>query len=208
MRVRVAVALVLLCCSVEAAQPRKGTALMENDLRAGKKTRIDAAGGDALDAEMDAVLGRAGAKSQSFSTKELEIIEQRLLGDLKRERPRATPHLIVFVYPGRITPEKLKVLSEVFVDLEILLDPCERSVCRDAVARHIELVGRAVGKAERQTRVYKLVFKTLILRTKVTFRDAEVDEFRVPMTEAVKAAGRSGGGRAWLDNMAHSTAQF
>jgi hypothetical protein len=208
MRARVAVALVLLCCSVEAAQPRKGTALMENDLRAGKKTRIDAAGGDALDAEMDAVLGRAGAKQQSFSTRELETIEQRLLGDLKRERPRATPHLIVFVYPGRITPEKLKVLAEVFVDLEILLDPCERSVCRDAVARHIELVGRAVGKAERQTRMYKLVFKSLIMRTKVHFRDAEVDEFRIPMTEAVKAAGRSGGGRAWLDGMAHSTAQF
>ena len=208
MRGRVAVALVLLCLSAEAAQPRRGTALMENDLRAGKKTRIDGGGGDALDAEMDAVLGRAGAKAQSFSTKELETIEQRLLGDLRRERPRATPHLIVFVYPGRITPEKLKVLSEVFVDVEILLDPCERSVCRDAVARHIELVGRAVGKAERQTRMYKLVFKQLILRTKVHFRDAEVDEFRIPMTEAVKAAGRAGGGRGWLDNMAHSTAQF
>jgi hypothetical protein len=208
MRARAAVALVLLCCSAEAAQPRKGTALLETDLRAGKTTRIDAKGGDALDAEMDAVLGRAGAKSQSFSTKELDAIEQRLLADLRRERPRATPHLIVFVYPGRITPEKLKVLEEVFVDLEILLDPCERVVCRDAVARHIELVGRAVGKAERQTQRYKLVFKSLILRTKVNFRDAEVDEFRIPMTDAVATAGRAGGGRAWLDEMAHSTAQF
>jgi len=201
-------ALVLLSLAAEASQPRKGTALLETDLRAGKTTRIDATGGDALDAEMDAVLGRAGAKQESFSTKELEVIEQRLVADLKRERPRATPHLIVFVYPGRITPEKLKILSEVFVDLEILLDPCERSVCRDAVARHIELVGRAVGRAERQTRMYKLVFKSLILRTKTTFRDEELDEFRVPMTEAVKAAGRAGGGRAWLDTMDTSKEQF
>ncbi|HEY3359989.1 MAG TPA: hypothetical protein VGQ83_42450 [Polyangia bacterium] len=201
--------LALVCVAADASQPRKGTALLEVDLRAGKKTRIDAAqGGDALDAEMDAVLGRAGAKNQSFTTKELELIEEKMVANLRRERPRATPHLIVFVYPGRVSPEKLKLLSEVFVDIEILIDPCERSLCRDAVARHIEMVGQAVQKAEVKTARWTLVYKQLILRTATRFRDTEGDEFRVPISDCIAAGRRAGGGRAWLDSMGHSVAQY
>jgi hypothetical protein len=201
--------LALVCVAADASQPRKGTALLEVDVRANTKTRIDGdQGGDALDAEMDAVLGRAGAKNQSFTTKELETIEEKLIASVRRERPRATPHLIVFVYPGRVSPEKLRTLSEVFVDIEILIDPCERSVCRDAVARHIELVGQAVGRAEVKTARYTLVYKNLIVRTITHFRDGEGEEYRVPITECIGAAKRAGGGRAWLDSMGRSVAQF
>jgi hypothetical protein len=200
--------LCLACVAADAAQPQKGTALYEVDLHAGKKTRIDAKGGSALDAEMDAVLGRAGAKDPSFSTTTLESIEARLEASLKRDRPRATPHFIVFVYPGRVSPEKLRTLQEVNVDIEILIDPCDRSVCRDAVGRHIEFVGQAVGRAEVKTPRYTLVYKNLILRTLTQFRATEGEEYRVPITECIAAGKRAGGGLAWLDRMGTSTAQF
>ena len=191
-----------------AAPPGRGTPLLETDLRAGTKVRIDQTAKDAIDAEMDAVLSRAGARSEHFSTRELEVVEQRLLAELKKERPRATPHIIVFLYPGRITPERLKVLSEIYVDVEILIDPCERAVCRDAVARHIELVGRAVGRPERRSRQYTLIFKTLVIRTKTQYHDAVVEEYRVSMGDAVASAAVPSGGKAWLDRMSKMTEQF
>jgi hypothetical protein len=157
---------------------------------------------------MDAVLGRAGAREQRFTTKELERVEMRIVSDLRRERPRTTPHLIIFVYPGRVSPERLKLLSEVNVDIEILIDPCERAVCRDGVGRHIELVGQAVGRAELKTARYTLIYKNLILRTQTRFRDTESEEYRVPISECIAAAQRRGGGQAWIDNMGRSTAQF
>jgi hypothetical protein len=190
------------------AEPPRGTALLEVNLKTGKTARIDAARGDALDAEMDAVLGRAGAKQQSFTTKDLDLVEQRLLADLKRERPRATPQLLVFVYPGRLSAERLRSLAEVFVDIEILIDPCERSVCREAVGRHIELVGQAVGKPVRQTPRFKLQYKNLVLRTSTQFREAESGEVRVPMDECVAASAKRGNGLAWLDRMSRSVSDY
>lgn len=184
-----------------AAQTQRETPLLEVDLRAGKSTRIDAPSGDAMDAELDAALGKAvGSSSASFSTTTLDRVEKKLEADVRRERPRATPQLIVFLYPGRVSADKLKTLSEVFVDIEIVIDPCDRTVCRDAVARHIELTGRAVGQPVQQTARYKLVFKTLILKTLTDFHGPEVEEWRVPIPEAVAAAGRHGGGAAWLDS--------
>ena len=113
---------------------------MQDDLAKNQRTRIDAPK-DSFDADLDAALGGA----QGFSTKPLEQIEDRIRAELRRDRPRASPRLIVFLYPGRVSAEKLKAMREINVDIELVMDPCDRSVCNEAVAKHIELVGRAVG---------------------------------------------------------------
>src|SRR5262249_7390141 len=173
------------------------TPLLEVDLRAGKSTRIDAPSGDAMDAELDAALGKAvGSSSASFSTTTLDHVEKKLEADVRRERPRATPQLIVFLYPGRVSADNFRSGAGVFVDIEIVIVRCDRTVCRDAVARHIELTGRAVGQPVQQTARYKLVFKTLILKTLTDFHGPEVEEWRVPIPEAGAAAGAPGGGGA------------
>src|SRR5262249_6730236 len=134
------------------------------------------------EADLDAALGSAiGSGERSFSTQVLDGVEQKLLAEEKRERPRATPGLIIFLYPGRVSAEKLRSLSEVFVDIELVIDPCERSVCKEAMAKQIELVGRAVGKPLLATARYKLVWKTLILHAATQFHDADVQEVRVPI---------------------------
>src|SRR5262249_25965181 len=170
------------------------TPLLEVDLRAGKSTRIDAPSGDAMDAELDAALGKAvGSSSASFSTTTLDHVEKKLEADVRRERPRATPQLIVFLYPGRVSADNFRSGAGVFVDIEIVIVRCDRGVGRDAGARHIELTGRAVGQPVQQTARYKLVFKTLILKTLTDFHGPEVEEWRVPIPEAVAAARRHGG---------------
>jgi hypothetical protein len=180
------------------AQGGRETPLLEVDLRAGTKSAIDKR--SAAESELDAALGQAiGAGERSFSTKVLEQIEERLVGELRRERPRATPGLIIFLYPGSVSAEKLRSLAEVAVDIELVIDPCERTVCREAVARHIELVGRAVQNPVVQTPRYKLSWKTLIIQASVPFHDTEHREYRVPIADCVAAAGRRGGGLAWLD---------
>src|SRR5262249_46281409 len=154
-----------------------------------QRTRIDAPR-DALDAQLDAALGGP----QGFSTRELERIEDRIRAELKRDRPRATPRLIVFLYPGRVSAEKVKAMGEVYVDIELTMDPCERNVCRDAVARHIEVVGRSMGQPVLSAPGYKLVFKQLTLKTSTQLHDQEVDVYQVPIAACLAAAARPGGG--------------
>src|SRR5262249_62147252 len=126
-------------------------------------------------------------------TPPLARAEKRPEAGVGRGPPPPPPQLIVFFYPARVSADKPKPLSEVFAAIEIVIDPGDRTVCRDAVARHIELTGRAVGQPVQQTARYKLVFKTLILKTLTDFHGPEVEEWRVPIPEAVAAARRHGG---------------
>jgi hypothetical protein len=173
------------------AQNGTPTPLVQDDLARNKRTTIDQPD------ELDGIAGALGGGG--FSTATLAPIEQKLRAELRAERPRATPRLIVFLYPGRVSAESLRNLAQVFVDIELDIDPCDRSVCRDAVGKHIELVGRAVGRPVYATQNYKLTFKNLTLKTATQMHDSEVSAFQVPIADAVKAASKPGGGLAWLD---------
>ncbi|MDB4965903.1 MAG: hypothetical protein JWN44_1592 [Myxococcales bacterium] len=185
--------------SVAGADTSRETPLLEDDLTKNKRTRIDAPK-DAFDADLDAALGGP----QGFSTKELEKMGDRIKAELRRDRPRASPRIILFLYPGRISAEKLKSLSEVNVDIELIMDPCERSVCKEAVAKHIELVGRAVGTPVVAGAGWKMIFQTLTLKTSSTLHDQEVSVYQVPIKECIAAAQKPGGGLAWLDSQQHA----
>ncbi|MEK6606689.1 MAG: hypothetical protein AABZ30_03420 [Myxococcota bacterium] len=184
----------------------KRTTLVEVDMRSGRASRIDAES-EAGDADLDAALGRA-LGSSGFSTRELERAWSALRDDLRRLRPRATAQLLVFAYPGRVSLERLRTLSEVIVDVELTIDPCDRAVCADSAGAHIEAVGRAVGRAVHETPRYRLSFRTLILRGVVPMHDAELQEWRVPMEDCIAAAARPGGGRAWLDGLRRAADEF
>src|SRR4051812_47051203 len=152
--------IVFMLASVARAETAKETPLLEDDLAKNKRTRIDAPK-DSFDASLDDALGGP----QGFSTKQLEKIEDRLRDELRRDRPRAIPRLIVFLYPGKISAERLKAMTEVNVDVELVMDPCERNVCKEAVAKHIELVGRAIGQPVVSGAGFKMVFQMLTLKT-------------------------------------------
>jgi hypothetical protein len=188
----------LLLVLLWQAAPGRETPLLEVDLRRGSKQAIDQAGSKE-EAELDAALGSAiGAGERSFSTQVLDGVQQKLVAEEKRERPRATPELIIFLYPGRVSAEKLKSMSEVNVDIELVINPCERAVCPEAMAKQIELVGRAVGRPVLSTPRYKVVWKTLILHADTQFHDHETQDVRLPIAEAVTAAGKRGGGASWI----------
>lgn len=182
------------------AQNGQPTPLVQDDLQRNKRTTIDQPD------DLDGIAGAIGGGG--FSTATLQPIEQRLRAELRTERPRATPRLIVFLYPGRVSAENLRNLSQVFVDIELDIDPCDRSVCRDAVGKHIELVGRAVGKPVYANQNFKLTFKNLTLKTATQMHDSEVAAYQIPIAEAVAASGRSGGGMAWLDGAKKAEDQY
>jgi hypothetical protein len=188
-----------LGAGVAWAQPAKETPLLQDDLQSNRRTKIDAPK-DSLDSALDDALGGPAG----FSTRELEKIEDKIRAELKRDRPRATPRLIVFMYPGRISAEKLRSMSEVNVDMELIMDPCERTVCKEAVAKHIELVGRAVGQSVLAQPGYKLLFKLLTLKTSVQMHDAEVEVYQIPIADCILAGKKPGGGVAWLDAQKHA----
>src|SRR3954468_17179243 len=108
----VATFMLLACCVAARADTSRETPLLQDDLSKNQRTRIDAPK-HAFDADLDAALGGP----QGFSTKELEKIEERMKAELRRDRPRATPRIILFMYPGRISAEKLKSLAEINVDI-------------------------------------------------------------------------------------------
>ncbi|MGZ3406408.1 MAG: hypothetical protein ACXVAN_08180, partial [Polyangia bacterium] len=194
----VALGMVLMSAAARGDSARE-TTLLQDDLAKNQRTRIDAPK-DAFDADLDAALGGP----QGFSTKPLEQIEDRIRAELRRDRPRASPRLIVFLYPGRVDAEKLKAMRNINVDIELVMDPCDRSLCREAVAKHIELVGRAVGQPTLSGGSWKLQFQTLTLKTSTTLHDQEVSVYQVPITACIEASRRSGGGMAWLDSQAHA----
>ena len=186
-------------CGVALADTSRETTLLQDDLAKNQRTRIDAPK-DAFDADLDAALGGP----QGFSTKPLEQIEDRIRAELRRDRPRASPRLIVFLYPGRVTADKLKAMRDINVDIELVMDPCDRNVCRDAVAKHIELVGRAIGQPAISGAGWKMTFQTLTLKTSTTLHDEEVQVYQVPIAACLAASKRAGGGIAWLDSQAHA----
>lgn len=192
-RAVVLAAALLAVLGVAPARAEPSTPLLQDDLRAGKRTTIDAPK-DSLDAELDSALGDA----QGFSTKSLAAVEDRLRDELRRERPRASPRLVVFVYPGRVSMERLRAMREIFVDIELTIDPCSRSLCDDALAHHVELVGRAVGQPSLRGPGYTLTYKTLTLKAETDVRGDELITLEVPVADAVAAAQRPGGGRALL----------
>jgi hypothetical protein len=195
----VATLLMVACCVGARADTSRETPLLQDDLSKNQRTRIDAPK-DAFDADLDAALGGP----QGFSTKPLEQIEDRIRAELRRDRPRATPRLIVFLYPGRIDAQKLKAMREINVDVELVMDPCDRNVCKEAVAKHIELVGRAVGQATVSGPGWKLQLQTLTLKTSTTLHDDEVSVYQVPIVACIEAARKPGGGLAWLDSQSHA----
>src|SRR5690242_8481756 len=83
------------------AQADKTTPLLQDDLQHNKRTKID--GQD--DMGLDALVGGGG-----FSTKPLDTVEDRLRAELGRNRPRATPRMVLFLYPGRVDVEKLRAM--------------------------------------------------------------------------------------------------
>jgi len=202
MRVLAAVGLAC-CCVVARADSSRETPLLQDDLARNQRTRIDAPK-DAFDADLDAALGGP----QGFSTRPLEQIEDRIRGELKRDRPRATPRLIVFLYPGRVDAERLKAMRDINVDIELVMDPCDRSVCKEAVAKHIELIGRAVGQPTLSGPSWRLSFQTLTLKTSTTLHDDEVAVYQVPIAACIAASKHAGGGIAWLDSQAHAEEEY
>ncbi len=184
-------------------QALKSTPLVEDDLSTGKRKQIDAPADD-FDASLDAALGGAAG----FSTKELLAVDDRIRAELKRDRPRASPRVVMFLYPGRVTIDKLRAMREIYADLELIMDPCERSVCRDAVGKHLEVVGRAVQGGVAQGNGYKISMRTLTLRTSTTMHDANVEVYSVPIADCIAASKKSGGGVAWLDSRAKQDTDY
>jgi hypothetical protein len=184
------------------------TPLLKVDLKSGDETRID---GDQLDtdAALDAALGEAlGEVASNFSTRQLDAVVRKIVDGLRSLRPRSPATLLVFVAPGRVNLDRLRRLPEVLVDLELIIDPCDRSACTDSVATHIELVGRAVVSPEQQAGGTKLVFRTLAIRAATTFHDKETAVHVVPVEDAVAAAGQRGGGRAWLEDASQQEEKY
>ncbi|HEX6835213.1 MAG TPA: hypothetical protein VF334_01505, partial [Polyangia bacterium] len=190
-------------CGVALADTSRETTLLQDDLAKNQRTRIDAPK-DAFDADLDAALGGP----QGFSTKPLEQIEDRIRAELRRDRPRASPRVILFLYPGRVDAERLKAMRDVNVDIELVMDPCDRSVCREAVAKHIELVGRAVGQPMLSGPSWRVKFQTLTLKTSTTMHDDEVAVYQVPVAACIAASQRAGGGLAWLEAQSHAEEQY
>ncbi|MEO6953779.1 MAG: hypothetical protein ABI321_18400 [Polyangia bacterium] len=187
-------ATVVVCGAPGLARADKPTPLLEDDLRANKRTTIDAPT-DADDAALDTVLGGP----RGFSTQALGAAEDRLRAELKRDRPRTSPRLVVFMYPGRVSAERLKAMREVFVDIELTIDPCSRSVCDDALAHHIEMVGRAVEQPVVRTSEFSLVYKTLTLMAETDVRGEALITVSVPVADAIAASKKPGGGQALMD---------
>src|SRR6516162_10070009 len=94
------------------AQADKTTPLLQDDLQHNRRTKID--GQD--DMGLDSLVGGGG-----FSTKPLDGVEDRLRAELGRNRPRATPRIVLFLYPGRVDVEKLRAMSEINVDIQLVM---------------------------------------------------------------------------------------
>ena len=198
MSLRIALVLVVLG---GVARADRSTPLLQDDLQSNRRTKIDGAKDDL---DLDSIMGGGGG----FSTKQLEQIEDRLRAELRTYRPRATPRLVLFLYPGRVDVERLRAMSEINVDIQVVMDPCERSVCRDAVAKHIEMVGRAVGNPVISGGSYKIVFKSVTLQTSVQMHDTEYETYNIPINECIAASRRSGGGLAWINARQHADTDY
>ncbi len=189
----------LLSVLALATIARANTTLLSDDFGSSRRKKIDA--GSDLDAQLDAIVGSSG-----FSTDELNRIEDRLRQELRSLRPRAMPKLVLYVYPGQVTLGKLKDMQEVWVDVEITTEPCDRTFCDESMARLIEIVGRAVQKSEVAGNRFRLVFKNVVLQTVTPIHDQEVATIDLSIEQCIDAAKHFGGGSQILEAL-HKAAE-
>jgi hypothetical protein len=78
------------------------------------------------------------------------------------------------------------------------IDPCARAVCDDALGRHIEMVGRAVGEAVTRGSGFSIVYKNLTLKAETDVRGEEMVVVSVGLADAVAAGHRPGQGAALI----------
>jgi hypothetical protein len=186
---RVVLAVALLAAPAAAQR----TPLLQSDLKTGKVKRIDQSGPKtAAESDLDSMLDKATGGA-SFTTGDLEKVEKALRRFLEVQRPRAMPRLLLFLYPGRITANLLKELREVKVDVELVVDPCARTVCVDSVGKHIELLGKAMRQAVIRTSKYVVRFGSITIRTATDMAGTEYEQYRFTADDVVRA-GQSGGG--------------
>ncbi len=193
----VAVALLQAAPPPAAADPRRPTPLLEVDLRTGTKRSFDHGSKPKTraDKDLDALLDET--TGESFSSKELDKISAALRRFLRSSRPRALPKMILFLYPGRITKTELRELREVKVDVELVVDPCHRTVCQGAVGQHLELLGKSLRQAVLRTKTYVIVFSNVTVRARVDGSGgASFETYRFPAAAVVAAGKRKGAGAA------------
>ena len=180
-----------LLCGLPA---RASTPLFEDDLKANKRVAIDAPASN-FESDLDKLVGG----SAGFSTEPLKEIDNKIRSSLYRERLRSSAHLILFLYPGKVTRERLKAMPEIGIDVDVDIDPCDRAVCREAVARHIEVIGGAIGRPVLAGAGFSIRFRSLEVRGHSDVRGEAPDVTSVSIEQAISASARSGGGLALLD---------
>ena len=176
------------------ADGKRPTPLLEVDLRTGtgrsfdnNKPRTKA------DRDLDALLDKA--TGESFSSKELNKISSALRRFLRASRSRALPKMILFLYPGRISKTELRELRDVKVDVELVVDPCQRTVCRDAVGQHLELLGKSLKQEVLRTTSYAIKFANVTVRVRLDDSGGGSHEtFTFSAAEVVQAGKRKGAG--------------
>lgn len=184
------------------------TKLLEVDLKTGSRHRIDAGGPTtAADKDLDSLLDKATGGS-AFSTDDLERIEKALRRFLDAARPRAMPRLLLFLYPGRISRTSLRELREVKVEIDMLVDPCSRSVCAESVGKTLELVGRSIRQSVLRTSRYTVRFGAVTIRTTTEMQGEHYDVFRFEADEVVAAGQRAGGGAALVSRTLQQTESY
>ena len=189
--------------ATEAMPSSAATPLFKDDLAGNRRVAIDAPT-SSLDAQLDQILG-----SQSgFSTQPLRAIDDKIRAELASVRLRATARLILFLYPGAVTAERLKTLPEIGIDVDVDIDPCDRTLCKEAIGRHIEVIGRAVGRATISGPGYTLRFHSLMVHASSDLRGQEAIVYSVPIAQAIAAGARTGGGLAFIESRVRAAEEF
>lgn len=184
------------------------TRLLEVDFKTGAHKRIDASGPKTeADNQLDALLD-AKTGGPSFNTSELERIEKALRQYLQANRPRAIPRLLLFLYPGRVSRSGLQELRDIQVDLDMLVDPCSRTVCREAVATYLELLGRTIKQSTIKTTRYTVRFVTVTIRAATDVTGAEYETFRYRAEDVVQAGLRPGGGKQLVSRLMEAQSSY
>ena len=189
------------------ADSKRPTPLLEVDLKTGtKRCFYQSKPKTAADKELDALLDET--TGESFSSKELKKISGALRRFLRATRPRALPKMILFLYPGRISKVELRELREVKVEVELLVDPCQRTVCRDAVGQHLELLGKSLKQAVLRTSTYVIRFSSVTVRARQDTRGAGYETYRFSAAEVVAAGKRKGAGALLVKRAAGQRAGY
>lgn len=198
-------ALLIFALALPAGGTRaERTALLELDLESGKQRRIDQRSGSAVDDALDAALGDSGG---GFTTAELARLAAALRRELRRAHSGSAARLLLFLYPGRISRSRLADLPEVLVDTDLLLDPCRRTVCREAIAEQLEGFGRALKQTLGRTRTARLHFQAVTVRAVSDAGQRSFDLFRFAADEVLGAAER-GEGRRLLGALERAAAGY